>query len=142
MEPINPYTLPVSAKGILLVRDAVLLVGNSRGEFELPGGRIEPGETPERAVQRELAEEVGLEPTVHEPVHAWVYEITSSDHVFVIAYGISVALGAETRMQVDVAEVGHADLVPLADVHGVNMPTDYCLAIERWRDRERARQPG
>jgi mutator protein MutT len=30
------------------------------GQFALPGGRIDPGETPERAALRELEEEVGL----------------------------------------------------------------------------------
>ena len=35
-------------------------MGNHSGQWALPGGRIDPGETPERAALRELAEEVGL----------------------------------------------------------------------------------
>jgi 8-oxo-dGTP diphosphatase len=41
--------------------DRVLLVRAANGRFYLPGGRIEPGETPERALAREIAEECGLE---------------------------------------------------------------------------------
>ncbi|WP_220270063.1 NUDIX hydrolase, partial [Marinitenerispora sediminis] len=41
-------------------RGAVLLVfDRGRGQWELPGGRIEPGESPRRAAHRELREEAG-----------------------------------------------------------------------------------
>ncbi len=44
---------------ILLVRRAR---EPARGMFALPGGRLEPGETPEAAVRREVLEETGLRP--------------------------------------------------------------------------------
>src|SRR5215213_480529 len=38
----------------------VLLVRSHRGAWTIPGGRIDPGETPEHAAVRELREEAGV----------------------------------------------------------------------------------
>lgn len=48
---------PVSIKGVVVRDGRVLLLKNERDEWELPGGRIEPGETPEQCVAREITEE-------------------------------------------------------------------------------------
>ncbi|GAB3579335.1 NUDIX hydrolase [Amycolatopsis endophytica] len=46
---------------VVEVDERVLLVFDRRRErWELPGGMIEPGETPHRAAVRELAEETGI----------------------------------------------------------------------------------
>ncbi|HEX6346093.1 NUDIX domain-containing protein [Umezawaea sp.] len=56
-------TAPViSVVGLVHVRDGRLLVVRSRtkGAFYLPGGKLEPGETPEQALHREVREELGV----------------------------------------------------------------------------------
>lgn len=55
---------PNAASVALIDRDKVLLIQRARkpyfGMWSLPGGRLEPGETPEQAAEREILEEVGL----------------------------------------------------------------------------------
>jgi 8-oxo-dGTP pyrophosphatase MutT (NUDIX family) len=134
------YQLPISSKGVLIVDDQVLLVGNSRGELELPGGKIEKGESPEHCAQREVAEEVGLAVSGAQVLHAWVYEILANRHVFVIAYGVTINAQSteELRLLVD-KEVGSARWVRLDDVGACAMPREYMTAIRIWAERLNAR---
>ena len=46
---------PVSIKGVLVEAGRVALLENERDEWELPGGRLEPGEAPETCLAREFA---------------------------------------------------------------------------------------
>lgn len=67
----------VAVKGILLSGGRFLILRRSGaaraepGTWELPGGRLEFGESPREALERELREEVGIEPRVVRPVSTW-----------------------------------------------------------------------
>ena len=53
---------PVSIKGVLRAPGGeIVLLLNEREEWELPGGRIEHGESSAECLQREIAEELGLQ---------------------------------------------------------------------------------
>ena len=55
----QPGGYPVSVKGVVVRAGRVLLLHNERQEWELPGGRLELGESPPQCVAREIAEETG-----------------------------------------------------------------------------------
>mgnify|MGYP000882751431 FL=1 len=69
----------IAVKALLFDQDKFLLVKRSdkaRGEhhyWELPGGRMEFGETPENALQRELKEETGLSANILCPLQTWSF---------------------------------------------------------------------
>ena len=65
MMEINPTLLPVVAALLCDSGGRILVQQRPQGTamaglWEFPGGKIEPGETPERALVRELAEELGI----------------------------------------------------------------------------------
>ena len=54
------FRFPVSVKGVVVRNGSVVLLRNERDEWELPGGKLEPGEAPDACVVREIAEELDL----------------------------------------------------------------------------------
>lgn len=81
----SPPFLEVAA-GLVLQPDGHLLLGQRpegkayAGWWELPGGKLEPGETPLQALARELQEEVGIEVTAATP---WVTHVHHYPHATV-----------------------------------------------------------
>lgn len=68
-------SIHVVAGVIIDARDRILLARRTEGRdlaglWEFPGGKVDPGETPEQALVRELREELGIEARVGDPVIA------------------------------------------------------------------------
>ena len=60
-KPLNNPVTRLGARGIVVREDGKIAVFNKAkmNEYKLPGGRIDPGESPEVAFAREVEEEVG-----------------------------------------------------------------------------------
>ena len=120
---------PVSVKGVLLNERGVVLVKNRRNEWELPGGKLEPGETLESCVAREIAEELGLAVRVGPVVDVWIYAVTPDLDVLIVTYGCEATAWPEALASPEGAEVG---VFSVDALDGLPLPAGYAASIRRW----------
>ncbi len=121
---------PVSVKGVVIARGHVLLLENDRDEWELPGGRLEPGESPQQCVTREIAEETGLEVEVSEIIDSWVYPVLTNRSVLIVTYGCRHL--EEIPTLVVSSEHRAARFVATAESYRYKMPEGYRDSIRAW----------
>ena len=83
-EPRQPVDVSV---GVLIAADGRFLLTSRpagkvcAGYWEFPGGKLEPGETVEAALRRELREELGIEVAGEaDAVRRWRVELVDYDH--------------------------------------------------------------
>lgn len=127
-------TFPVSIKGVVLDEHRrVLLLRNDRDEWELPGGRIEIGETPQETVVREIGEEIGWTVTAGPLLDAWLYRIAQVDkYVFVVTYGCHLVAAGPPVLSDEHRGFG---LFAADELPGLPLPDGYRRAIDAWRCR-------
>ena len=76
-----------------------MLLENERDEWELPGGRLEPGEAPENCLVREFGEELGAAVEVARIIDCWLYEVLPQREVVIITYGVKRRDESELRIR-------------------------------------------
>ena len=66
--------------------------GDYKGQWEFPGGKIEPGETPQQALKREIEEELDTEITVEDLIGTIEYDYPAF-HLSMDCFWCEVASG-------------------------------------------------
>lgn len=122
-------TCPVSIKGVLLIDGEVLLVRNERREWELPGGRLEIGETPEQALAREFEEELQLRVEPQGIIDSYMFEVIPSRNVFIVTYGCRLHGDFSPRISDEHSAFALHDLAAL---DALPLPMGYRRSIRAW----------
>jgi 8-oxo-dGTP pyrophosphatase MutT (NUDIX family) len=126
---VGANLFPVSVKGVVFQRGRILLLRNERGEWELPGGKLELGEDPPACVAREIAEETGWQVTVGPILDCWQYHICDGQDVVIVTYGCHVASDDSPVVS---SEHSRAGLFSPAEVPLLTMPDGYKRSVTSW----------
>lgn len=106
---------------LIINQDKVFATQRGYGEFkdgwEFPGGKIEPGETPEQALKREIQEELATEIRVEEPLTTVEYDYPTF-HLSMQCFICKVERGKLTLLEHEAArwlsydELNNVDWLP------------------------------
>jgi 8-oxo-dGTP pyrophosphatase MutT (NUDIX family) len=127
---------PVSIKGVVERDGRFVLLKNERDEWELPGGKLEPGEAIEDCLVREIDEELNLPVGVGKPLNNWVYFVNGV-HVLVVTYALQL-LGDQADMRISHEHKELRSFV-LAEIAGLRMPDGYKRSIALYAENARDR---
>lgn len=121
---------PVSVKGIISINGKFVLLKNERNEWELPGGKLEPDETAEQCVVREIEEELNLKTEVERIVDVWLYDVKGKVKVLIITYQCkhNYSSADELKVSHEHKEVG---LFTAEEIKNLNMPDGYKNSINK-----------
>jgi 8-oxo-dGTP pyrophosphatase MutT (NUDIX family) len=123
--------LPISVKGVLLVVDKAVLLKNDRGEWELPGGRMDPGESPKQTLLREFREELAIDVEPLDMLDSYVFEVIPSKFVTIVTYGCRLRGEFAPRVSEEHVEYG---LHAIEDLERIPLPAGYARSIRSWSE--------
>jgi 8-oxo-dGTP diphosphatase len=133
-------SIPISVKGVLIHRDRVLLLLNERDEWDLPGGRPDPGEDYRAALRREVQEEAGLAVEVGVALGEYPFEVLPGRFVRIVPFVCRlVGGGSDVVLSHEHLETRWLPLAELGErIHGHPLPTGYLEAIRQAMDQPRS----
>jgi mutator protein MutT len=131
MPPADRYRLPISVKAVLVEDGRACLLLNERDQWELPGGRLERGESPEQCLLREVREEVGLDAVIERLVDARAFVPAPGKEVFVLVYRCRLVAPGVTILSGEHRQGGWFNL---AEMGSLVLPDGYFTSIQKALD--------
>ncbi|HEX2649013.1 MAG TPA: NUDIX domain-containing protein [Burkholderiales bacterium] len=119
----------VSIKGVLLVDGKAVLVRNDRRGWELPGGGLEIGETPEETLEREFEEELAVKVEPLRLLDSYLFEVIAGRHVFIVTYGCRLRGEFKPALSEEHSAFG---LYAPEELGSIELPPGYARSVRSW----------
>src|SRR5690349_8281694 len=117
---------PISVKGVVIHDRRVLLLLNERDEWDLPGGRPDPGEEFPAALEREVREETGLDVEVGSALDEHVFEVLPGRFVRIMPFVCHLRTQGDVVLSHEHLETRWVPLAELAEqIAGHRLPEGY-----------------
>jgi 8-oxo-dGTP diphosphatase len=132
-------THPISVKGVLIHQGRVLLLLNERDEWDLPGGRPDPGEDHRAALVREVREETGLSVEIGRALDEHLFEVLPGRFVRILPFACRLLGEDDVVLSHEHLETRWLPLDALgATIAGHKLPAGYLGAIRQVIDQPRS----
>jgi 8-oxo-dGTP pyrophosphatase MutT (NUDIX family) len=138
---------PISVKAVVIHQDRVLVLLNERNEWDLPGGRPDPGEDYRTALKREVREETGLEVEVSEALDEHLFEVLPDKlpgrFVRILPFACRLVGGSDIVLSHEHLETRWLPPAKLGEsIAGHKLPACYLQAIRAALSRNARAVPG
>ncbi len=136
----NPMSAPpTSVKGVVIHDGRVLLLLNERGEWDLPGGRPDPGEAHGAALRREVQEETGLSVEIGRALDEHVFEVLPGRFVRIVPFACRLTGRSDVLLSHEHLETRWVPISELGEIiAGHPLPVGYLGAIRQVIDQPRS----
>lgn len=126
----------LTVKAILERDGKILLIKDTKGAWELPGGKIEFGEEPEHTLVRELEEELNIKNCqVERLVNVWTFFVETDGfekQYFVLVYSCK---GGDFANLIESEESMGYKWIAFGDVGGLDMKDGYKRVIKEYFEK-------
>lgn len=130
---------PISIKGVLVHDGRVLLLLNERGEWDLPGGRPDPGEDHRATLTREVREEAALDVEVGAALDGHLFEVLPGRFVWIEAFACRLMGANDVMLSHEHEDVRWVPIAELGEtIAGHPLPKGYLGAIRQVIDQPRS----